>query len=116
MGGSGKWLKEYGNHEYDVWDFFLKDDINYKQTHFSLVHTQPNIINLIALKPHANDPISDSRYTGHYPDTLSTIVNNMDSSESPIKMKLPNSSTMSSTNQAKLHFKIYHDRQNLQKY
>ena len=51
-------------------------------------------------QPYTNDPISDSGCTGNYLDALKTVLHTKDPPENPIKVKLPNSSTMSSTYQA----------------
>ena len=42
-----------------------------------------------------NDIITDSGYTERYIGALTTIVNTSETSENPIKFKLPNSSTIS---------------------
>ena len=91
IGGSVKYCKEYGTHEYDggARDTF-KEDINYRKQHISLIKTIPNSSTQPLPKPYANDPIYDSGCTGHYLDALPTIVNTREPSENPIKVKIPN--------------------------
>ena len=75
MGGSVKWCKEDGSCEYDgVARNTFKEDMKYRKQRISLIQTLPNIINLPQPKPHTNDTISDSGYTGQYMDTLTTMV------------------------------------------
>ena len=50
-------------------------------------------------KPHANDTITDPGCTGHYIYALTTIFNSIYPPANPIKVKLPNYSTMESTKQ-----------------
>ena len=55
----------------------FKEDINYIQQHLSLIQTLTNISTQPPKKPHKNDPISNSVWTGHYLDDLTTTVNIM---------------------------------------
>ena len=69
---------------------FFKEDINYRKQHLILIQTLPTSSTRTPPKPHANDPIANSGFTGNYLDELTTKVNTMDTSEDPIKVKLPN--------------------------
>ena len=80
------------------------DKINYNQN-LSLIQTLPTSITQYPPQPHINDPIADSGCTGHYLDSLKTIVHTRDPSENPINVKLPNSSTMASTHQSQIPLK-----------
>ena len=78
--------------------------INYNH-HLSLIQTLHTGSTRYPPQPHTNDPISDSRYTGHYLDSLTTIVHTIEPSENPINVKLSNSSTMAYTHHAQISLK-----------
>ena len=78
----------------------FKGDIYYSHQNLSLIQTIPNSSTQSPPKQHANYPIADSGFTGHYMDALTTIVDTMEPSENPMIVKLPNSSTMVSTHQS----------------
>ena len=102
MGESKNWCEEDKAHEYDLGARnTLVDTIDYNH-HISLIQTLPNSSNQSPPQPCTNDPISDSGCTGHYLDSLKTIVHTRDPSEKPINVKLPNSYTKESTHQAQI--------------
>ena len=91
MGGSGKYCKEYGTHEYDVETRkAFKEDIKYIQQHLIVITTLPNSSTQTPPKPHTNDPIDDPWCTGNYINALTITVNIRDPSENQIKVKLLN--------------------------
>ena len=75
------------------------EKVNYNH-HLSLIQTLPNSSTWYTPQPHANDPIVDAGFTGHYLDALTTIFCTREPSENPIKVKIHNSSTLASTYQA----------------
>ena len=70
--------------------------------HISLIQTLPTNITRYPPQPHTNDPIADSGCKGHYIDSLKTIFHTRQPSENLTHMKLPNSSTMESTQPAQI--------------
>ena len=72
------------------------EKINYNH-HLSLIQTLPTSSTRSPTQPQINYPIANSGCTGHYLDSLTTIVHTREPSENPINVKLPNSSTMAST-------------------
>ena len=73
--------------------------------HLSLIQTLPTSSNRYPPQPYTNDPKANSGCTGHYLDSLTTILHTREPSENPINVKLLNSSTMAFTHQTQIPLK-----------
>ena len=112
MGSSEKWFQEDKAYEQDGGARkTVVEKMNYNQN-LSLIQTLPASSTRSPLQPHTNYPVANSGCTGHYLDSLTTIVHTRDPPENPIYVKLPNSSTMASTHQDRIPLKNYQAKQN----
>ena len=72
----------------------------YYNHHISLIQTLPTSSTQYPTQPHTNNSIANSGCTGHYLDSMTTIVHTREPPENPINAKLPKSSTIKSTHRS----------------